>query len=117
MNVAAKIMTDIDNKELLLKAIEDYEPYTNSQKKLLTALIDIAIDGSVTISVLSLSKLIGFTRAMVYIALAGLENDKAIRKINTKQARISTFEINYPRLNRLIELYLKKQEYLKKRLN
>lgn len=103
---------DIDNKELLSEAIKDYEKYNNSQKKLLITLVNITIDGVITTSVLSLSKLIGFTRAMVYNSLAALEEDGSVKKINIKQARVSTFELNYVKLKYIVELYLKKQEFL-----
>lgn len=103
---------DIDNKELLSEAIKDYEKYNNSQKKLLIALVNITIDGVITTSILSLSKLIGFTRTMVYNSLAALEEDGSVKKINIKQARVSTFELNYVKLKYIVELYLKKQEFL-----
>lgn len=109
------IMNNIDNKELLLAAIDDYEPYTKSQKKLLQAIVNIEVGGSLTTSITSLSKTIGYTRAMTYIAVDALEKDGILKKTNTKQARVSTFEINFARLRTLMELYIKKQDYLAKK--
>lgn len=104
---------NIENKELLIAAIKDYEPYNNSQKKLLIALLNICVDNSVTTSVSSLSKLVGFTRAMVYKSLEALQQDGAIKKANIKQARVSTFELNQTKMRHLAEVYIKKQEFLK----
>ena len=104
----------IENKELLISAINDYEPYNKSEKKLLIAFVNITIDGMITTSVTSLSKLIGFTRAMVYKSLLALEQDNAIKRTNVKQARVSTFEVNYARLRYITEIYLKKQDFINK---
>lgn len=105
---------ETDNKGLLLAAIDDYEIYTKSQRKLLAALLNLEVNGIVQTSVTSLSKLIGFTRAMSYIALEGLEKDGAIKKLNEKQARVSTFELNFTKLRNIEEIYIKKQNFIEK---
>lgn len=114
-DIQSKLYMNIDDKKLLEQAIEDYEKYNNSQKKLLIAFVNITIDGAITTSIASLSKLIGFTRAMVYKSLLGLEEDGSVKRSNVKNSRVSTFELNYVKLKYILELYLKKQEFLKQK--
>ena len=106
-------MSDLKNKDLVIAAINDYDVYNKSQKKLLTAFISIYTDGKVAISISSLSKLVQFTRAMVYKSLEDLIKDKAIRKENLSQARVNNFIVNEDKLKEIVDLYLKKQEYIK----
>ena len=109
-------MSDMDNKELLLAAIEDYEPYTKSQRKLLSAFVGLAVDDIVNISVISLSKLIGISRFAVYKNLNFLESDNAIKKLNNdKEGRLAGFHISQDKLKHIEAVYVQKQKYLKNR--
>jgi predicted transcriptional regulator len=108
-------MNLISDKDLVIKAIEDYDLYSKSDKKLLGAFIDLQVANSVMVRINSLSKLMGVTRAMIYNSIKKLMDDGIISRVNTKYSRVSNYSINYSRLEQLVELYNKKQEYLAKR--
>jgi len=106
-------MNNIDNEKLLHTAIEDYEPYTKSQRKLLAAFIELAVDDIVSISVISLSKLLGISRFAIYKNLNFLESDNAIKKLNDgKEGRLTGFQLNQDKLNNIEATYVQKQKYI-----
>lgn len=108
------IMNDINDNKLLINAIEDYELYNKSQKKLLIALIELSVNDITVISITSLSKLIGFSRAAIYNALKRLEKDKLVELINEDGEKVSNFKINRIKFNYILETFEKKQEYIKR---
>lgn len=105
-------MNILEDKSSLLEAINDYELYSKGQRNLLCAFVTMSSDGSISMSISSISKLVGVTRAMTYINLDALEKDGVIQKMNVKRARVNTFNLNYSKLNYILEYYLRKQQYI-----
>ena len=103
-----------DNKELLLAAIDDYDPYNKSQRKLLKAFVELAVNDCVATSITSISKLIGVTRPAIYTNLSLLEKDGFITKIKSAKANLGEYKINHNKLDYIIEVYTKKQNFISK---
>jgi hypothetical protein len=100
------------NKELLMKAIDNYDIYVATQKITLKALIDLAIDGIVTISPTALSKLIKIGRGVIYHNLRIFEEDSFIKSTGKSRNRTTLYKLNEVRLNEIVEIYNKKSKYL-----
>jgi hypothetical protein len=99
------------NKELLIRAVDNYDLYVETQRLTLKALIDIAINGIITISPTALSKLLKIGRGVVYYNLRLLEEDGFIKKIGKGRKRTTSYELNEIKLSEIIEIYNKKSKY------
>lgn len=100
------------NKELLIRAIDNYDIYVETQRLTLKVLIDIAINGIVTISPTALSKLLKIGRGVIYHNLRLLEEDGFIKKTGKSRKRTTLYELNEIKLNEIVEIYNKKSKYL-----
>jgi DNA-binding MarR family transcriptional regulator len=100
------------DKELLIRAVDNYDLYVESQRLTLKALIDIAINGLVTISPTALSKLLKIGRGVIYHNLHLLEKDGFIKKSGKSRKRATLYELNEIKLNEIIKIYNKKLKYL-----
>jgi len=107
-------MQNLENKELLLAAIGDYEPYNKSQRKLLSAFVELAVGDEVIMGISSLSKLLGFSRPVIYSNLAVLEKDGIITKMKSNKAKLTEFRIHNTKLNHIVNVFSKKQNFLLK---
>lgn len=103
---------ELDDKELMLRAVEDYPVYTKRQRKMLGALVGLSTRGLVTTNVSSLVKVTGMANAAIYTLLGELEQDGAIARIGSPRAPVKAFALKYNRLHLMVESYLSKQEYL-----
>jgi DNA-binding MarR family transcriptional regulator len=101
----------MDNKELLLKAIDNYDVYSLTQRETLKALVNISIDSVATVSPTGLSKLIKIKRGIIYHNLKIFEKDKFIEKITKTTKRASIFRLSEPKLDYLVKLYENKRNY------
>jgi hypothetical protein len=100
------------DKELLLKAIDNYDVYAATQRITLRALIDLSIDGVASISPTSLSKLIKIGRGLIYNNLRILQEDGFIKNIGKAKNRIGLYKLNETKLEEIVELHKKKLKYL-----
>jgi Fe2+ or Zn2+ uptake regulation protein len=107
------MINQLENTELLISAVQDYEGYNRSQKMLLRAFIELAINDVVVMSITSLSKLTGISRAAIYNALKKLEQDKLIENLNVNGEKNTNFKINRHKFNYILEIYNKKKAYQK----
>jgi len=99
------------NKELLIRAVDNYDPYVESQRLTLKALIDISINGIITISPTALSKLLKIGRGVIYYNLRLLEEDSFVKKTGKGRKRATLYELNETKLHEIIEIYNKKSKY------
>lgn len=99
-------MTDINNKELLLEAIDNYDVYKPQGRAILKTLIIAAReDFTVHLSIKNLYELSKVSKQGAYNTLKYLENDKIINKIKIAGNRISLFSINQEKLQEIINYY------------
>jgi len=101
----------MNNKELLLKAIDNYDEYVLTQRETLKALVNLSIDSVVTVSPTAFSKLIKIRRGIIYHNLKIFEKDKFIIKITKTTKRANVFRLNKIKLDYLIKLYENKRNY------
>lgn len=101
----------MNNKELLLKAIDNYDEYVLTQRETLKALVNLSIDSVVTVSPTAFSKLIKIRREIIYYNLKIFEKDKFIVKITKTTKRANVFRFNKIKLDYLIKLYENKRNY------
>src|SRR5690606_26739218 len=104
--------SQMKNKELLMKAIDHYDVYVATQRLTLKVLVDLAIDGIVTVSPTALSKLIKIGRGVIYHNLRILEEDGFIKNTGKSRNRSSQYKLNEIKLGEIIEIYDKKSKYL-----
>lgn len=107
-------MSAIDKKELLVAAINDYEPYTKGQRKMLSAFVNLAVNDVIGISVASIAEMLHISKFSIYKNLSRLEQDEIIIKISDPGARLASFRLNYNKLRIIEESYLQKQKYIAK---
>ena len=98
-------MNNVDNKELLLAAIDDYNDLTHSQKELLKVLVNFNTE----VSAQTIIDVIALRKQSVYPNLKKLLASNLITKI---QKRTSTFLVNRTKMYEIVEFYNKKQEIL-----
>ena len=104
----------IEDKELLLEAIDNYDVYTPSVATVLKILIELSVDDVVIISVLKLSKLTKISRPVVYKALETFEETGIIERIKKPQHKTSCFYLKANKLKHIIEHYKRQKNILNK---
>jgi DNA-binding transcriptional ArsR family regulator len=107
----------MDNKEQLIEAIDNYDTYSVGYRRILRLLVELAIDDSVYITVLQLSKISLFSREMIYQALDVFQRDGLIeisKKSQGKTTKISQINLKPNRLNQLKQFYNKQLEVQRK---
>ncbi len=105
-------MNNIEKQEdITLKAIENYELYTRSQRDILAALYKLSIDCTSVIQVSSLSKLIGYSRFTVYKNIKKLQEDGALKLLEGARKSLNHFKLNENKLQLIIDRYNKKKNF------
>lgn len=89
---------------MLNEAIIFYGKYTRNQRKVLCALVDIAVEGFVYIPVKKIHEITGVTRPTVYTVLNVLQIDGIIVKDKDQKG---AFRIQQDKIDRIISLYKK----------
>jgi len=79
-------MTD---KELIIKAIENYSFYTISQRLLLKSLYQLASDNCIYASVSEIGKITKISRASIYRILAIFQKDGLISIPNKEKSKLN----------------------------
>ena len=95
----------MNNKELLLEAINHYAVYSPSEKTILKLFVKIAVDDIIISKVVDLCKLTNLRKSIVYKSLSNLEKTNTIIRLNGSNKRIKTFQINKNQLNYILEIY------------
>ena len=89
---------------MLNEAVINYGKYTDNQRKVLCALVDLAVDGWVYVPVKKLHEITGVTRPTIYASLNVLQIDGII--IQDKNHK-GAFYIQEDKINLIISLYKK----------
>jgi Mn-dependent DtxR family transcriptional regulator len=95
----------IDNRDLLLKAIEEYDIYRPQGRDILKVLVLVAEGELATITVSKLIELSGVSRQGTYNTLKYLENDKVIEHIKAPGLKLNSFRLNTTKLNSIVKYY------------
>jgi len=103
-------MSPLNNKKLLLTAVDYYSLYTEKQRSLLKYLINLSIDGVIKLSTSEASKYIKTSRANVYLTLDKFEKEELLSKVREKADRHSAYKLNNDKLNYILQVYYNKQE-------
>lgn len=94
------------NKEILLEAINYYDDYTVTQRKILKFLVNMAIDDIVVITPAKLIKLLNANKSTVYLALGRFQEDKLIMLADpSKNGKFTKFKLNQEQLNIIIKRF------------
>lgn len=99
--------------DIFPKAINDYDLFTHKQKKVLTALVAVAVDNVAYISASSISKAIKLALNSTYVVLRSLENEGYISRERSKPQKSNSYIINKEKLEWLVKLYEQKKIGLK----
>jgi len=98
----------MNDKELLLEAIDNYDVYSPLQAKILKTFINISIDDVVIANPRKLSEMINTTRATIYSSLSKLEKDGTIKILKEKGERVYKYKLNRVKLSEILEIHKKK---------
>jgi Fe2+ or Zn2+ uptake regulation protein len=102
-------MNTLENKDLLLEAINSYEMYSNTQNALLKILVMLEINNVASVGIQYLMTQLKLSRAQVYNALRNLQNDDAITKIRLKNTKQDSYQLNQEKLDYIVQLYHNKK--------
>ena len=102
------------SRELIFKAIDSYDLYTNSMKLVLKALIELSINDVTIISVLKLSALSKVSRPVAYQALEVFEENRVVTREKRPKSKVSVFHIDPNKLNEMVERYKLQENMLNK---
>lgn len=104
------------NKELLIKAVKEFDRFTKSQKALLILLIEFAKDDVANITIESIVVMSGFTKTSIYKSLTKLEQLSFISREKIPNEKVGYIKLNIPSFQPVLEFYAKKVQYLSKKV-
>lgn len=96
-------------KTLLLKAIEDFEPYTKPQRNMLKSLVGVSVENVANASCAYLMKNSNLSRPSIYLNLKKFEKEGFITRIKKTGNKQDSFQLNEEKLNYIIQLYQNKK--------
>lgn len=94
-----------DDKDLLLKAIDEYDIYRPQGRSILKVLVLVAEGDVATITVSKLIEFSKVSRQGTYNTLKYLENDKVIEHIKAPGIKLNSFRLNVTKLNNIVKYY------------
>jgi DNA-binding MarR family transcriptional regulator len=104
----------MNDKELLIKAIENYDPYSLSKRKVLKVLVNTSIDGIARISGKRISELVGKSLGNIFLTIRNLEKDGFIERIKSTGEQSFSYKLNPSKMDFIIKLYYHNSEQFKK---
>lgn len=93
------------DKQVIIKAVESNQTYTQSEKKILIELVQISVGNIAIASAKELIKKTSCSTTTTYIALKGLQNDGVITKIHNKS---NSYELNADKIEFIVNVYQNK---------
>ena len=101
-------------KDMIIKAIDDYDMYSNNQKKVLKTLVAVSLDNLACVSVSSISEATKIAANSIYVTLRKLENNKCITRERPSGQKTNAYRINMDKINEILNIYKKKTQGLNK---
>ena len=95
----------MENKKLLLEAIDNYSLFNKNQKKVLQALLNLSIDGEVIASIKDLLDITKLTRATISSALSFLEAQEFIEIPSLRGVVFTSCKIKQSKLTEIVTSY------------
>jgi len=108
-----KINNDMNDKELLLKAIDNYSLYTSAQRVLLRTFVSINVNNIIITDVKELSKMLGISKATIYSSLEIFLIGGVIERVKSPNKGIGMLKLISSQLEEIKNIFLKKHELLK----
>jgi len=102
----------VQDKELLMRAIDNYALLPITGRSLLKILINLAIDDVVIVNIKELSKLANISRPSVYANLKLLENNGFVERQTNPRSRLSSFLIKPHKFKNIIQHYTVRENIL-----
>lgn len=99
--------------KILQNAIEAYDLYTPSTKKILKILVSISVNNVAIISVLKLSQKSKVSRPIIYAAIKDFEKDGLVEREIRPKSKVSVFKINATKMDEIVERYKLQEKTLK----
>ena len=100
-----RIDNDMNDKELLLEAIDNYDLLTPKYRIILKALIELAIDNVAIISVVKLSEITNVSRPVIYKALEVIKENQYIEQYKKSKNSLTSFIIKPIKLQDIVKYY------------
>lgn len=101
-----------NQQELIIKAIQAYDYYSESQRKTLVTLYQLSIDNIATIKVAALADITGYSRYMIYKNLKQFAQDGVLKLSDGGQKIVNTYKFNDNKLQSIIDIYQKRLEVI-----
>jgi Fe2+ or Zn2+ uptake regulation protein len=98
----------MEDKEIVIKAVEGYSFYTKPQRKLLKLLMELENDYVIKLSILELSNISGISRASIYRIIEIFEKDGILQLPPQSNTRLNTITLVPKELDVIKRNYLKK---------
>lgn len=99
-------MTNLENKEKFIEAVEHYDVYSTQGRSILKTLIAAAKeDYTIQLSVASLAELSKVSRQGIYNSMGYLEENNIVKRIKVKGKKLSTFVLNKDELDKIVDYH------------
>lgn len=102
-------MTNLNNKQNLIHAIEDYDVYSLNQRKILVLLVNVSVNQLASVSIDYIVKTVGISKPNVYQNITKLAKDKTIIRIRQKGTKVDAYELCKEKLDYILQIYQNKQ--------
>lgn len=102
------------DKELMMKAIEEYSLYTPYQRQLLKSLVALSVNDVAIITPSKLARLTKMTRSAVYYALKRFESDGVVIRKKGQNNLINAFRLDALKLEDILTIYKIETKYFDK---
>lgn len=99
----------MNNKTLIIEAIDNFEMYSLNQKEILKVIVSTAVNNLASISASYISSVTNISEPNVYSNLRKLQKDNAIKKTRTAGTKLDTFELNHEKLDYILKLHQNKK--------
>ena len=97
------------DKTLILRAIDDFEPYTKSQRSMLRILVGLSVEDVANVSCAYMMKNTSLSRPSVYLNLKNFENEGFIARIKNTGSKQNSYKLNLEKLDYIVQLYQNKK--------
>lgn len=97
------------DKTLLLRAIDDFEPYTKAQRSILRILVGLSVEDIANVGCSYLMKNACLSRPSIYLNLKKFEKEGFITRIKRTGSKQNSYKLNLERLDYILQLYQNKK--------